>query len=246
MKQFCSPNLPNHQVKDVILSGEYTFIVNELRYLGIDCVTVNSCVKLPYYERCHADLQLSHYKTGTVCVGTNTDILCNIPELTVEKGTCLKAEYPYNIAFNHVIMGNTFIGNMAYTDSHIKAYCISKHFQMIDVKQGYTKCSCAIVNENAVITADSAIYCKCLENNIDVLKIDSGYIHLYGYEYGFIGGCCGKISHDVLAFTGKLSTHKNYESIRSFLRQYGVYPLELSNKPLLDIGSILPITEEAY
>lgn len=228
----------------MIVSGEYTFILDELQHMGIHCIAVKPCNALPYYERYHADLQLSYYRKGVVCTGGNTVFSADIPLLQMQKGIFLQKKYPYNIAFNHVIMGKTFIGYTAYTQQHIVDYCKSQNFCVIDVKQGYTKCSCAVVNENALITADSHIYHKCREHHIDVLKIGSGFIQLYGYNYGFIGGCCGKLSRDILAFTGKLSAHKNADDIRKFLRQYNIYPLELSNKPLFDIGSILPITEE--
>ena len=59
------------------------------------------------------------------------------------------------------------------------------------------------------------------------------------------GGCCGKISKDILAFTGKLSLHRDCDRIKSFLRNYNIYSLELSNKPLTDVGSILPVIQEA-
>ncbi len=243
MKDFCIPNLPINPVKDVIVSGEYSFLVKELENLGIHCITVKPCPGLPHYERYHADLHLSYYRKGVVCIGGNTDFSSVIPTLHIEKGTVLTSPYPCNIAFNHVILGNTFLGNIAFTESRIITYCRDNQFRMLNVRQGYTKCSCAIVGENALITADSGIYQKCLENHIDVLRIDSGYINLYGYDYGFIGGCCGKLSRDILAFTGKLNTHKNRADIRSFLRNYGISVVELSNKPLFDIGSILPLTE---
>lgn len=244
MKKFCTPNLPTNPVKDVIVSGEYSFIVRELENLGIHCIMVKPCRALPYYERYHADLHLSCYRKGAVCIGSNTDFSADISALHIERGICLQPHYPENIAFNHVIMGNTFLGNIVFTDSRIIDYCMDNQFRMLNVRQGYTKCSCAVVNENALITADSGIYRKCLENRIDVLKIDSGYINLYGYDYGFIGGCCGKISKDILAFTGKLNAHKNGADIKSFLRNYGISVVELSNKPLFDIGSILPLTEK--
>lgn len=249
VKEFTSPNLPCGIVTDVLVSGEYLYIIRELNNLGINTFTTNPFVDLPYYERFHADLQCSYYKKGTLAVCQQ-----NVPFFTpkAEKvglhihytNSYFKASYPYNVQFNHIILEDKIICNEKYTNTDIKNYCYKNNFKIINVKQGYTKCSTVVVSENAIITADPSIYKACKASGIDVLKIDSGYINLYGYDYGFIGGCCGKLSKNILAFTGVVREHKNYSDIKDFIRNYGVYILELSNKPLLDIGSIVPIMEE--
>lgn len=247
MSEFSLPNLPENQVTDVIVSGEYFYVINELNKLGVSTVITSPSIDLPYYERYHPDMQCSYYKKGTLAIPKNKPHFANdIARCGIhieQTNTELIPNYPYNISFNHLIIGNKIICNKKYTNREIISYCKENKFRIINVKQGYTKCSTAVVTENAIITSDTTIYNNCIKNNIDALKIDSGYISLYGYDYGFIGGCCGKLSSDILAFTGKISEHKNFENIKSFLRNYGVYILELSNKPLLDIGSIIPFKE---
>ena len=243
MKRFCQPNLPHNKTNSVIMSGEYSFLCNELEKLNIKVIKVNPCMDLPYYERYHADLQMSYYKEGVLAVCRNQIQNIETDNLKIEICSAIAKTYPHNIAFNHIIMGNCFIGNFEHTDNRIKSYCMQNKFKIINVRQGYTKCSCAVVNENAIITADNGIYRKCREQRIDVLKIHYGYIQLYGYNYGFIGGCCGKLSEDIMAFSGTLQSHTDSSAIKSFLRNYSIYPLQLSNKPLFDVGSILPITE---
>ncbi|MEE0930035.1 MAG: hypothetical protein UIM53_03465 [Acutalibacteraceae bacterium] len=249
VNQFVCPNLPVGRVTDVIVSGEYSYLINELNNIGVNTFTTNAFASLPYYERFHTDLQCSYYKRGTLAVCQQ-----NIPFFSLEventglhihhTNTRLKASYPHNVQFNHVVLGQKIICNKKYTNFDIKNYCHKNNIKIIDVKQGYTKCSTAVVSENAIITADPSIYKACQINKIDVLLIESGHISLYGYDYGFIGGCCGKLSNDILAFTGVVSAHKNYFDIKNFLRNYGIYILELSNKPLLDVGSIIPIMEK--
>ncbi len=95
------------------------------------------------------------------------------------------------------------------------------------------------------IEVENQIGWEFLKNGIDVLMVEQGDVRLYGYSYGFIGGCCGKISKDILAFTGKLILHRDCDRIKSFLRNYNIYSLELSNKPLTDVGSIFPVIQEA-
>lgn len=246
MSSFCNPNLPTSQVTDVVISGEYNYIKDELNRLGISTITTQSNQYLPIYERYHPDMQFSYFKKGNVSINKNTPMLAkqlagigvnlNYTDYTISD------KYPYNIYYNHIILNDLLICNVKYTDKFVYNYCYENIFKIINVKQGYTKCSTAIVSDNAIITSDISIYNGC-KKYIDVLKIESGFISLYGYNYGFIGGCCGKLCNDILAFTGKVSNHKNYNDIKSFLHNHRVNILELTNKPLVDIGSIIPIKQ---
>ena len=76
-----------------------------------------------------------------------------------------------------------------------------------------------------------------------VLLIRPGHIALSGYDTGFIGGCCGKLAPDKLAFAGTLSSHPDGERMREFLHSRGVAPVELREGPLVDVGGILPLRE---
>ena len=80
---------------------------------------------------------------------------------------------------------------------------------------------------------------------IDALYISERAIRLDGYDWGLIGGCCGLIDKNVLAFTGALDSLESGGLIRDFLSSHGVTPVELTNRPMLDIGGILPLREIA-
>jgi hypothetical protein len=191
-------------------------------------------------------MQLSYFKKGYAVVNKNTPMLtkqlAGIGVQILESDSKISPEYPFNIYYNHVIIGNLLIGKRDYIDTTVYNYCHENNFKIISTKQGYTKCSTAIVTENAIITSDNSIYNSC-KSFVDVLKIEAGCISLYGYDYGFIGGCCGKLSGDILAFTGKISDHKGYNDIKAFLHNHKVNILELTNKPPVDIGSIIPIKQ---
>ncbi len=246
MSSFCNPNLPTSAVTDVVISGEYGYIKNELNKLGVSTITTQPSLCLPFYERYHPDMHFSYFKMGNAVINENTPIFANqLADIGVKLNytySSNRCEYPHNIYYNHIVMDKLLIGNIKYTDKYVYDYCCLNDFKIINVKQGYTKCSTAIVGSNAVITADIGIYNAC-KNHLDVLKIDTGFISLYGYDYGFIGGCCGKLDKNILAFTGKISEHKNYNDIKAFLNNHSVNILELSNKPLVDIGSIIPIKQ---
>ena len=44
-------------------------------------------------------------------------------------------------------------------------------YEIINVKQGYAKCSICVVSDNAIITADKGIAKAAIQNRIDVLEI---------------------------------------------------------------------------
>ena len=147
-------------------------------------------------------------------------------------------EYPYDVGLNAAIFGNYLVCNVKYTNKKIIEYAEKTGKNIIDVKQGYTKCSVCIVDENSIITSDESIYKKLLQNNINVLLIEKGHINLDGYNYGFIGGCSGFINQNKLAFTGNIRLHPNYENIKNFCDNRGVEIISLSNKKLYDYGSL--------
>lgn len=145
-------------------------------------------------------------------------------------------KYPYDIFLNGVNLKNYFIHNLKYTDENLLSYV--KHKKLIDVKQGYTKCSVAIVNDNALITSDKSIYNKLKNEDMDVLLLPPGDINLPFLDYGFIGGTCGLLDKTTMVFYGSLDNYKYGDLVLNFLEKYNVKPIYLSNSKLVDRGSI--------
>ena len=140
-----------------------------------------------------------------------------------------------NIPYNGVSVSGKLFHNLEHTDpSIIKGYGGEK----INIKQGYSKCSCLLVGENAVITEDPGVE-KCLINcGVDVLRIERGGVQLEGFEYGFIGGAGGLVG-STLFMNGKLTSHPEYHLIEPFLVKQGTELVEIYEGPLVDCGSIL-------
>ncbi|KHO33203.1 DUF6873 family GME fold protein [Clostridium tetani] len=149
----------------------------------------------------------------------------------------LSSSYPMNIGLNAVNLSNVFIHSLKYTDPVLMENVKNKN--LINVKQGYTKCSVAVVNNNAIITSDKIIAHKAKEASIDVLLIPPGDIILPGLDYGFIGGCCGLIEKDLMAFFGDLNYFNYGNEIKEFLYKHNVKPIYLRKGKLIDRGSIL-------
>ncbi len=165
-------------------------------------------------------------------------------------------EYPYDVAYNAISTDKFFIHNTKYTSASLLDYARNAGLEIINVKQGYAKCSCVVVADNAIITADSGIVKSCLaynemiceeyENNpeeqslrrIDVLKIEKGHVALEGFDYGFIGGTSGEID-SVIYFNGNLAAHPDCEKIIDFVKTHGKEVRYFDDYELTDIGSII-------
>ncbi len=61
---------------------------------------------------------------------------------------------------------------------------------------------------------------------------------------GFIGGATGLIAKDKLLFTGDITLHKNYKEINDFLSLKAVDMVIIKDEHLIDLGTIIPVTQE--
>lgn len=146
-------------------------------------------------------------------------------------------EYPRDILLNAATVGKNIFGRLPYVSNSIKEYAKRNGFELIDVKQGYTKCSVCKVSENAVITADTSIANAAKKQGIDMLKINEGFISLPGYDCGFIGGASGFDNENVY-FCGDIESHPDASQIISFCSKHSKAAVSLSSEPLFDVGSI--------
>lgn len=158
--------------------------------------------------------------------------------MTVERlDQKLGGQYPQNVLLNGVELGDYVMGNpMTLSPQIIKAHEANGR-KLLAVKQGYTKCSVAVVRPQALITEDQGIAKAALGVGMEVLLLDKGHVGLDGFEYGFIGGCCGKLREDWLLFNGNLANHPHGADIVGFCRKHGVEVAQTEG-PLTDVGSI--------
>ncbi|MBK1809243.1 hypothetical protein JHL18_01100 [Clostridium sp. YIM B02505] len=214
----------------------------KLRSLNVDIIKVPRCENLYSAIDGHPDIQLNILDNNTVLV--QKDMSANfIDELKstgvtqVFSDKSLSSKYPEDIILNAVNLKDTFIHNIKFTDKMLLKYTINK--KLINVTQGYTKCSCAVVSDKAIMTSDIKIYNELISKDFDVLLLPPGHIHLPGLNYGFIGGTCGLISEKELVFYGNLKNYKYGELVLRFLNKHQVKPIFLSDTPLVDRGSLM-------
>lgn len=243
--------LPTKKVKYMIIDNRVEeSIKTELRRMNITLFEVKEC---PYIQKgvsSHPDMHVFHKGNGDFFVSDfiyqdfdkfirgieNIDCENFNNRRVAEK---LEREYPFDVPLNVASVGEYIILNEKTASKEILAHNDKK---VIRVKQGYTKCSVAQINENAIITDDISIY-NSAKNFIDVLFIEHDTIKLNGYSYGFIGGCSGKISDNEIIFSGNLLKHKNGKDIISFCKNHSVDAISLGLDDLYDYGSFIPIIE---
>lgn len=149
-------------------------------------------------------------------------------------------EYPRDVIFNAAVIGNRLFCRAGALSKSAHQLAVSDGIEVIDVRQGYAKCSTCIVSELAVITSDRGIAAATAAHGIDVLTIRPGHIRLPGYPTGFIGGAGGTDGRHVY-FSGSLDTHPDANSIRRFCADHGRQAVSLSDGELFDGGTIMII-----
>ncbi|HPR24081.1 MAG TPA: hypothetical protein PLM92_02700 [Bacillota bacterium] len=147
--------------------------------------------------------------------------------------------YPSDIIYNAACTGKFFIHDLRHTDRTLMEKAKDMEMIFIDVKQGYSKCSICVVDENSVITADQGIAKKISkEKGPDCLLISPGHIILERHEYGFIGGSCGLIGNEIV-FNGDISLHPDFKRISDHIQSRGLSLKWFPGRELEDIGSLL-------
>ena len=128
----------------------------------------------------------------------------------------------------------------------LKSYADENGMDIINVKQGYSKCNICVVSDNAIITEDSGISKECRKYGIDVLLLKTKSIKLNGYDNGFIGGATGVLDYTnskskKILFAGNVQNHPEYCDINLFCNKYGAELVSMSDEDLYDYGSIIVI-----
>ena len=248
MKKFLfNSNLPQNNVSEVIAGIDDLALKEELIRYGINTIeTIQKPLLEPYVSN-HADVLVHYLGNGKIMVDSSQKkIISSLKKIhfQIQEIDNVSSPYPNDCILNCCDIGDYIICNKDITHSAILDNAIKNHKQIINVKQGYAKCSICILKKNVIITDDDSIYKAVLKyKNISVLRINKGSIRLKNCDYGFIGGCGGLIGKDKIFFNGDITKHSDYNEINKFLEHNNIQCYSIQNKPLTDIGSIIPILE---
>jgi len=169
------------------------------------------------------------------------EVIQQLKELSVKtiKGSChLKSEYPLDASYNCLIVKDRFLMHRVdIADESIRKYVNEKQWKMINVKQGYTRCSVLPVTDESFITEDVEISKTLAKEGYSVLLVKKGHVYLHGYKYGFIGGA-GATFDGLVTFFGNIEKHPSYKEIKQFIKKSGKEIFSLSENRLEDFGGI--------
>lgn len=221
----------------------HTSVIDEIKALFIKVIAVKPCNLLASPVATHADMLLFHQGGNKIIAHAScTAEIATLHKLGFDVTVIdipLSKSYPNDVFLNAAVIGSHIICNKQYTCSNILS-----DYKIIDVAQGYAKCSTLVVDKTSLITSDPSIHTATSAVGFSSLLIESGGVKLDGYSYGFIGGCGFKFSASEIYFTGNINSHKSAKQIKQFLSQRGISITCGKSPILIDVGSILPIMEE--
>lgn len=242
MTDFAAAPVPEKPCKCVFMSYACPDAVRELEEkYNIRVISPEPIASISGEERGHADMSVRNLGDGCFAVIREHD---RTASLLKDMGA--KLFFADNITaasprLNFCLLEGSVICDTRITPDDILCVFRSRGWEILHTNQRYAGCSCAVIAGNALITADPSISAVCRRNGIDILEIRPSHVSLDGYPYGFIGGACGMISSDILAFAGDLNSHPDAEAIRKFASIYGVRTVSLGGFPLYDVGGIVPV-----
>lgn len=257
-----TPLLPQSKAT-VAVSADAKETITALERIGVEVFRIKPNPKLEAPVASHPDCNILQLDRSTfVCDENTTASLLQyiqknniVNNLTIGQGKQnneqvkvysekICSPYPGEVALNVKRLDNCIVCNTKYVCKTIQVYAAANGLNLYHCNQGYVGCSSVLISPNAAMTDDESVYKTFRRIGLDCLMLSKGQIKLSGYSYGFIGGCCGFIDKNLIVFNGKLSTHNDADKIKNFLKKYNVNYIELTDKPLTDIGGIVPIFEE--
>lgn len=220
-------------------------IYKNLKNMGLDIIKTRKCDRVYSSISYHPDIQLCPLDRSSLIVAPGQydyyrELLAPYGLEVIKGESQLGEKYPENIAYNVGIIGSYAFHNSKHTDPILKRELEKRSIELIDIKQGYSKCSMAVLAEDKLITADRIIHKKASELGLTSLLISPGHIYLEGQDYGFIGGSTGFRAGELL-LAGHLKDHPDMDRIKEFLEESDFKLNYLSDKRLEDLGSIFII-----
>ena len=228
-----------------IMSDEYPQLCKAMQNSGHIVIPSDKILCFNQPEQRHIDMQMLKIKNNIFLLKEARSLYKKLQVLdynVILTEKTATGKYPECVLLNALFLDNKLYCKEVSLDANVKDFCKENNIEIVNVNQGYTACSTAVISEKAVITADDSIYNTLTNNGIDVLKISSGYIQLKGYNYGFIGGACTQINENSVAFFGDITLHPDYKAIKKFCTIHNIKILSLEKgRTLTDAGGAIKL-----
>lgn len=224
---------------------------NTLKYLGYKLVAIDRSNNV--YPEISSHVDIFTTKIGDTLVVEKSkykDLIFMLKksEFNIVSGKEeVGMHYPEDIKYNVCVLGNYSIHNFKYTDKNVLKLLKENGYELINVEQGYTNCSIAVIDNSSVITTDKKIAEKLIANNFSVLLLDyTPDIKLkdeygnYSSMTGFIGGAIGKVDNNIIVF-GDLDKIDRDNKIRKFIESRNLKLIDFKGLDVIDYGGIVEL-----
>lgn len=206
-------------------------------------------LELPAALSKHADLSFCYLGRGNaVCARGSLDYykakLKGIPIRLTEGDALLDRHYPYDAAYNVAIVGKKLFCKKSAADKVLLTEAEKMGYKIININQGYSKCSVCPIDEQSAISADKSFAKKAEAEGIEVLLITNDAVLLPPYKNGFFGGCAFMADKNTLNVKGDINSHPDCGKITEFLAKRNIQIKSLDTGSLFDFGSFIPLLEE--
>lgn len=175
----------------------------------------------------------------------------------IEGDSKLTNVYPGDIPYNIFTIGKKAFHNFKNTDKKVKEILERCGYECIEVNQGYTKCSVAMIDEGSCITSDINIAKALIDADIEVLFVVEQDIKLLKrtnskvekqnsmfFEHsdmqGFIGGAMATFGDTVVIF-GDIENLFNKEKIIKFIEDRGKKIKYFEKQEIIDYGGVITL-----
>ena len=165
--------------------------------------------------------------------------------IIIQGDSTIQDVYPNDINYNVCIVGNKAIHNFKYTDSKIISELNKDNLELINVKQGYSNCSIAVIDENSIILSDKGLYNNLKKSGLDILFLDYipdiklfGANGEYSKKNGFIGGAISRIGDSIVVF-GELNKIDCYGDIKKFIKERKLNIIDFNGLDVVDYGGVI-------
>lgn len=245
LSKFCIVDFRMRKVeKEYIKSLGYEIIENKFN--------------LKTYDEVSSHPDIYYLKVDTKCFCAPGKLIDGFNMLVgnAEVGSAYPEDIPYNIA----LIGMNAVHNFKYTDKNVYAYLKGAGYNLIQVEQGYSKCSTCILTDESCIVSDIGIARSLLEQELDVLYVSEPDIKLLKrtntifideermrFEYsdmsGFIGGAMVRLQDKVILFGDKTNL-VNCNKIQKFIESKGLEFHDFKGLDIIDYGGIIEVEND--
>ena len=225
-----------------------------IKSLGYELIENN--FNLDVYDEISAHVDIYYLKVGRVLFAA-PERADKLPFAATTCVTHVGGKYPLDVPYNVCIVGNNAVHNFKYTDEVIKTYLINSGYRLIDVGQGYARCSTFPVDDNSCITSDIGVARALMDAGIEVLYVSEPDVKLKtrtnkifekqsqmsfmdSTMEGFIGGAMARFGDTVVLF-GDVNNLINANKIKSFIEKKGLKFHHFEGLDVVDYGGVVEV-----